>query len=93
MQRRRPSTVALTRPIGSGKHQLTHANQPGHEHQSWREGRAGSTIFADSSWHADGDRFIVLTLLAGKDGPSVVTGGEPRAESVLLVRPVPRLLG
>ncbi|MFQ5745371.1 MAG: TolB family protein [Acidobacteriota bacterium] len=78
---------------GSDKHQLTHANQPGHEHQSWSEGRAGSAIFADSSWHADGDRLIVLTLLAGEDGLSVVTGAKPRAESVLLVRPASRLLG
>ena len=78
---------------GSGKQQLSHANQPGHEHQSWSEGRAGSTIFADSSWHADGDRFIVLTLLAGDDGPLVVTGGEPCAESVLVVRPAAHLLG
>lgn len=72
---------------GGGKEQLTFANEPGHEHQGWSGGLTGSTIFADSSWHADGDRLIVLALLAGEDGLSVVTGGDPLAESVLLVRP------
>lgn len=78
---------------GSGKHQLTHANEPGHEHQNIRDGHAWTTIFADSSWHRDGDRFIALHHLTAGDGLPGITGSDAHAESVFLVRPAAHLLG